>query len=65
MRVLLDPDVLGEVVCPSLLHVGGNIVAGSTTVRTNGVPAIRSGSIISEVGSSSIVIGGAATVLIQ
>jgi uncharacterized Zn-binding protein involved in type VI secretion len=51
--------------CPIPFHVGGNIVTGSATVLINGAPAVRSGSLIFEVGASSIVIGGATTVLIQ
>jgi uncharacterized Zn-binding protein involved in type VI secretion len=51
--------------CPLPFHFGGNIIVGSPTVLINGLPAVRSGSVISELGATSIVIGGAATVLIQ
>ena len=43
-------------------HVGGPIVTGSATVFISGKPAVRSGDVNAEVGSSATMIGGASTV---
>lgn len=45
-------------------HVGGPIVTGAPTVLVNGVPAARMGDTVAEAGPSSVVIGGAPTVVI-
>jgi uncharacterized Zn-binding protein involved in type VI secretion len=45
-------------------HVGGPIVTGSVTVRINGLPAARAGSIVSEVGATSVIVVGTPLVLI-
>ena len=45
-------------------HVGGVVVAGSTTVRIGGLPAARQGDVIIETSAPNILIAGAPTVLI-
>ena len=45
-------------------HVGGPITTGSATVFIGGKPAARSGDTITETGATSVITGGAATVLI-
>jgi uncharacterized Zn-binding protein involved in type VI secretion len=49
---------------PPVPHVGGPIVAGSATVLIGGLPAARMGDPIVETGSTSVIAGGAPTVLI-
>ena len=57
------------VVCPiveptGIPHVGGPIITGSVTVIIGGMPAARVGSTATETGPPSVIIVGAATVLI-
>lgn len=45
-------------------HVGGTVVAGSSTVLINGMPAARMGDIIVEPGIPNVISSGVPTVLI-
>lgn len=54
--------------CPLLTgivpHVGGMVAMGSTTVLINGVPAVRAGDMVIEVGPPNTIAMGEPTVLI-
>jgi uncharacterized Zn-binding protein involved in type VI secretion len=60
--------VADMVVCPMVTalvpHVGGPISSGSQTVLIGGLPAARVGSTVTEVGPTSTVVTGSASVLI-
>ena len=63
-----QPAARGEdrVVCPlstgAVPHVGGSILVGARTVFINGRPAVRTGDTVAEVGPTSVIVTGAATV---
>jgi uncharacterized Zn-binding protein involved in type VI secretion len=45
-------------------HVGGTVTLGSTTVRINGMPAVRLGDQVVEAGPPNAIAKGEPTVLI-
>jgi uncharacterized Zn-binding protein involved in type VI secretion len=45
-------------------HVGGMVARGSTSVLIDGMPAVRMGDSIVEVGAPNVIAGGATNVLI-
>lgn len=59
MCPLADPTPVGP-----KPHVGGTVLAGSTTVLINSIPAARMGDLIVEPGIPNVIASGVVTVLI-